>query len=123
MINSGSGIIIWRPLVTQMNTTNPFTMMMTDNGTLGLSATQNFAVTVISLAKPVILTLPPMSGQLVLRVNGDNGPDYQIRGSTNLMEWNVIFTTNAPVMPFVWTNNHNSLPANFFRVLAGPPFQ
>jgi fibronectin type 3 domain-containing protein len=121
-INSGSGVLTWRPLVTQANTTNAFTVMVADSGTPTKIATQSFVVTVTNLAKPVVSTVTPLVGQLVLQVNGASGPDYQIQSSTNLTGWTAVFTTNAPAMPFAWTNSTTGSPRNFFRILVGPPF-
>jgi hypothetical protein len=60
--------------------------------------------------------------QLLLQVNGSSGPDYEIQASTNLLNWNAVFVTNAPAMPFVWTNNLSNGPLNdFFRIVVGPP--
>jgi len=121
-ISATNGVVTWRPLVTQENTTNLFTVMVADNGTPNMSATQSFLVTVNPLSKPQ-LSIPSLSGgQLVLQVNGDSGPDYQIQSSTNLTDWSAIFTTNSPPMPFGWTNNDLSSPMKFFRAKAGPPF-
>jgi hypothetical protein len=123
VINTNNGVLSWRPLVTQANTTNPFTVMVADNGTPNMSATQSFSVTVSPLAPPQF-SAPVLlnGGQLVLQVNGANGPDYQIQASTNLTDWSSVFTTNSPTMPFTWTNDTTGSPMNFFRVLAGPPF-
>ena len=122
VMNAGSGVLTWRPLVTQANTSNPFTVMVADNGTPGMSATQSFTVTVTNLVRPVISNPLVAGGRLALQVNGAGGPDYQIQSSTNLMNWNVTLTTNSPAMPFFWTNGMVNQPRNFFRVLAGPPF-
>lgn len=122
VLNTNSGVLTWRPLVTQANTINPFTVMVADNGTPSMSATQSFVVTVTNLAKPVISSVTPLASQLVLQVNGASGPDYQIQSSTNLINWSAVYTTNAPAMPFAWTNSTTGSPLNFFRILAGPPF-
>ncbi len=122
VLDASSGVLTWRPLVSQANSTNPFTVMVADNGTPSLSATQSFTVTVSPLAQPQIGTASLNGGQLVLQVNGNDGPDYQIQSSTNLVDWNVVFTTNSPAMPFAWTNSTIGLPVNFFRIQAGPPF-
>jgi len=122
VLNTNSGVLTWRPLVTQANTTNPFTVMVTDNGTPSLSATQSFVVTVTNLAKPMISTVTALAGQLVLQVNGPNGPDYHLQSSTNLINWSEVFATNASALPFVWTNSSANQPVYFFRVLVGPPF-
>ncbi len=121
-LNASSGVLTWRPLVTQANTTNLFTVKVADNGTPSLSATQSFEVVVSPLVQPQLSTASLIGGQLVLQVNGANGPDYQIQSSTNLLNWSPVFTTNSPAVPFVWTNNVTSSRLNFFRVLVGPPF-
>jgi glucuronoarabinoxylan endo-1,4-beta-xylanase len=121
-INANSGVLTWRPLVTQANTTNPFTVMVADNGTPSMSATQSFVVAVSPLVQPRFSTVSLSGGQLMLQVNGASGPDYQIQASTNFVNWSAVFTTNAPPMPFVWTNSiTNGPPNNFFRIRVGPP--
>ena len=123
VLAGNSGVLTWRPLVTQANTTNAFTVMAADNGTPSLSATQSFIVTVNPLTQPQVSTVSLSGGQLMLQVNGDSGPDYQIQASTNLVNWNPIFITNSPAMPFTWTNNDANMPVIFFRIVVGPPFQ
>lgn len=119
-INTNTGVLLWRPLVTQANSSNQFRVVVTDNGTPSLSATQSFSVSVNALQPPALSSLFASGGQLVWQVNGDRGPDYQIQSSTNLINWSAVFTTNSPPMPLVWTNN-SSAPMNFFRVQVGPP--
>src|SRR5579862_2857920 len=119
-IDASSGVLSWRPLVAQANTTNPFTVVVTDNGTPNLSATQSFLVTVNPLARPQLSSMLLSGGQLVLQVSGDNGPDYQIQASTNLTDWNAVFTSDSPAMPFAWTNSTDDAQMNFFRVQARP---
>lgn len=122
VLNTNSGVLTWRPLVTQANTTNAFTVVVADNGTPSMSATQSFTATVSLLAPPQVSSAGLSGGQLVLQVSGDSGPDYQIQATTNLVNWSAVFTTNAPPMPFAWTNSNTALPMNFFRIQAGPPF-
>lgn len=120
-LNPNSGVLTWRPLVTQTGSTNSFTVKVADNGTPSLSATQSFVVTVTNLPPPQIAALSGSSGALILQVNGANGPDYQIQASTNLTDWSAVFTTNTPLLPFAWTNSNTGLPRNFFRIQVGPP--
>ena len=120
-LNVGSGVLTWRPLVTQANSTAHFTVKVADNGTPSLSATQSFSVTVSSLV-PTDLSIQLLSpDELALQVNGASGPDYQIQASTNLTDWTAVFTTNAPPVPFSWTNNVTNGQINFFRIRVGPP--
>jgi hypothetical protein len=120
VINAASGVLTWRPLVSQANSTNPFTVTVADDGTPSLSATQSFVVTVNPLAQPQFSQIAFSNGQFILQVNGDSGPDYQIQVSTNLADWNTVFTTNSPAMPFSWTNGASDSPMNFFRIVVGP---
>ena len=121
-ITSASGILTWRPLVTQANTTNAFTVMVADNGTPSLSTTRSFTVAVTNLASPQVSTVSANDGQLMLQVNGASGPDYQVQASTNLVNWTPVFTTNSPAMPFTWFATTTNGALSFFRILVGPPF-
>lgn len=121
-LNTNSGAFFWRPQVTDSNTTNSFTLIVADNGTPNLSATQSFAVTVNPLSPPTVASGTFINGQLAFQVSGDSGPDYAVQGSTNLADWNTLFITNSPAMPFSWTDTNAAiLPAQFYRIKAGPP--
>jgi hypothetical protein len=121
VINSTSGVLTWRPSVTQANTTNQFTVMVADSSLPAKNAVQSFTVTVTNLVLPQVSPISLSDGQLVLQVSGANGPDYQVQSSTDLINWSAVFTTNSPVMPFTWATGITDSPAQFFRILAGPP--
>ncbi len=53
-LNTNSGAFSFRPLVTQANSTNAFTLKVSDNGTPVLSATQSFSVVVNPLSAPAV---------------------------------------------------------------------
>ncbi|MGD0206547.1 MAG: hypothetical protein ABSC89_02925 [Verrucomicrobiota bacterium] len=59
-----------------------------------------------------------------LVATGAVGPDYTLWVSTNLMSWQVLFTTNSPVTPvtLVDTNFSDpfSAPVRFYRIQLGP---
>ncbi len=120
-INPASGVITWRPLIAQSGTNYPFMVVVTN--TANLAATQSFYVNVIRPQAPLISS-PAFSGkQFGFRISGDYGPDYTIQATTNLApaSWQIRFATNAPLVPFVWTETNTSLtPARFYRVLLGP---
>ena len=98
----------------------PQLIVVTTNGPL-LSATQSFRVTVITPAQPVLSEPRFTEGQFQLRVSGDAGPDYTLLGSTNLLDWAELFTTNSPALPFDWLDSDtNALPLRFYRVRLGP---
>jgi len=121
-IDTNSGVFTWRPLVTQANTTNPVTIMVSDNGSPSQSATQSFNVTVNPLTQPNVTPSAGAGGQLHLTVAGQVGPDYAVQASTNFTGWQTIFTTNSPPSPFDWTDpNTSTFPVRFYRVVLGPP--
>ena len=121
-LNTNSGAFAWRPLVSQANTTNAFTLKVTDSGSPSLTATQSFKVAVSPLALP-ILSLPAWNnGSFTLQVSGQAGPDYAVQVSTNLTDWSTVWTTNSPPTPFGWADtNASAAPFRFYRVLVGPP--
>src|SRR6185312_11886102 len=112
-IDASSGLLAWRPWISQANSTNPFTVMVADNSTPSLSATQSFLVMVNPLTHPMISQPALSNGQFVLQVNGDTGPDYQIQVSTNLTDWTTVFSASSPQLPFFWTNDTGGNPMNF----------
>jgi hypothetical protein len=121
-LNTNSGAFSWRPQVTDANTTNIFTLSVTDNGTPSLSATQSFTITVNPLTQPGLSSIGFTNGLFQFQVTGTTGPDYAVQSSTNLMSWNTLFIANSPVVPFLWSDtNSPSIPAQFYRVKVGPP--
>jgi hypothetical protein len=120
-LNTNSGGFSFRPLATQANSTNSFTLEVSDNGTPPMSATQSFSVVVNPLSAPGISNISLASGQLTFRVSGQSGPDYAIETSTNLTQWSSVFITNSPTLPFNWTDAATSSPVRFYRVKLGPP--
>jgi len=86
-----------------------------------LSATNRFNVVVNAVTNPVIDPLNLSPSQISIMVNGPQGPDYSLLSSSNLTSWQVLFTTNSPVLPVMFTEtNSGVLPANFYRVQIGP---
>ena len=120
-LNTNSGAFSFRPLVTQANSTNGFTLKVSDNGTPSLSATQSFSVLVNPLASPGISGVTFAGGQVGFNVGGQSGPDYEILMSTNLAQWSSVFITNSPVLPFNWKDTNSTSPQRFYRVKLGPP--
>jgi hypothetical protein len=121
-LNTNSGAFSWRPAVTNANTTNAFTLKVTDNGFPFLSATQSFNITVNPLTQPAAASIVLNNGQLGFQVSGQTGPDYAVQISSNLFDWSNLFITNSPAMPFSWMDtNPATLPAQFYRIKVGPP--
>jgi hypothetical protein len=120
-LNTSSGAFSFRPLVTQANTSNNFTLQVSDNGTPSLSATQGFAVVVNPLSAPAVSSVSVAGGQFSFSVGGQSGPDYAIESSTNLVQWSNVFITNSPALPFNWTATATNDPQRFYRIKLGPP--
>ena len=120
-IDAGSGIFNWRPAAAQANTTNQISIQAANNGTLGLSATQSFYVTVRPLNSPTASGIFVTNSQITLTVGGDFGPDYLIQVSTDLILWQNVFTNLSPTPPFNWTDTDAAnFTSRFYRVLLGP---
>ena len=119
-LNATNAVFSWRPLVSQANTTNPITVVATDNGSPVLSATNSFTVTVNPLAPPVVSSIANSGGQVSLVVTGATGPDYTLLTSTNLTVWQTLTTTNPQAMPLTLVDTHSNDPARFYRIQVGP---
>jgi len=56
-----------------------------------------------------------------MTINGITGPDYIVQISTNLFDWQNLFTNTSPAVPFTFTDTNAAVaPAQFYRVLLGP---
>jgi hypothetical protein len=120
IVDANSGVISWRPLVTQADSTNQFSVVVADNGSPILSATQTFNVVVNPLTLPG-MTGSVSNGRINLSVSGQLGPDYAVQGSTNLVDWNTLLITNPATMPFNWSTNAGASPKCYYRIKVGPP--
>jgi hypothetical protein len=110
--------------VTDARTTNPVTMMVADDGSPALSATQSFTITVSPLSLPAMPSAGWSNGHFTLRVtNSIVGPDYAVQVSSNLANWSTLFITNSPPTNFFqWTDtNAAAAPERFYRIKVGPP--
>ena len=102
-LNASSGVLFWRPLVSQAGTTNLFSECVTDSGSPAMSATQSFTVAVAALAQPICSSCIYTSGVFRLSISGVVGPDYIIQACTNLADqtWTTLRTNNPAVLPFL----------------------
>jgi glucuronoarabinoxylan endo-1,4-beta-xylanase len=114
-----NALFTWRAPVSQANTTNPVTVAVTDN-TTSLSATNTFKVIVNAITNPVTGSLNLAPGQVSLTVNGPQGPDYTFWTSTDLVNWQLMFTTNSPAIPFTITDTNATDPERFYKIQIGP---
>jgi hypothetical protein len=88
---------------------------------MGHRTSQTAQLTVPTTNPPAISAAAYADGIFTFQVDGDVGPHYVIQGSTNLTDWEFLFTTNPAVMPFGWIHSGASnFPARFFRVYYNP---
>ena len=107
--------------MSQRGTANLMTVVVANNGQPNLSATQNFMVTVLAPAQPVLGPTVFTNGVLQSLILGDFGPDYSVLKSTDLMNWASVFTTNSPLMPCLFMDSTaTNYRKGFFRVQLGP---
>jgi hyaluronate lyase len=119
-INPTNGLFTWRPASAQAGWIYDLAVVVTDNGTPNLSATQAFTVAVTPLNAPTLVETT-VHGSLALQVGGDFGLDYSVQASTNLVDWATVLATNQPTLPFVWTDtNTAAFSTRFYRVRLSP---
>jgi len=120
-LNSSNGVFSWRPPVSSANTTNPVLVQVINNGTPVLGATNQFTIAVNPLELPVITSISVSASQAVLMASGTLGPDYSLWASTNLVNWQIVVTSNSPALPvtLVDTNSY-AYQTRFYRVQIGP---
>ena len=111
---SSAGVVSGTPT---NGSTFSFIVQVTDK--VGATATEMFTIEIQDNA-PTISVESYTSGTITLLISGDAGPDYTIEASTNLVDWETVFTTNAPAMPFRWSDTAATNPVTFYRALLNP---
>jgi hypothetical protein len=124
LIDPASGLLTWRPTIAQSPSTNSISVVVSDNGSPGLSSTQTFLVTVRQPVRPQISSVMMKNGALQFNITGDSGLDYIIEISTNLSlpaSWLPVLSNTSAVLPVIITNpictNFNQ---QYYRILLGP---
>ena len=67
-------------------------------------------------APPTITSFGLSGGQFGITFTGDPGGTYGVTTSTNLVDWQIIFTTNAPALPYLWLDPDPVDPERYYRV-------
>jgi hypothetical protein len=120
-INSSNGLFSWRPGIAQRGTTNLFTVVVSNNGLPSLGASQSFTASVQAPARPAFGTASVVGGNFQTWVSGDAGPDYSVYGSINLINWQLILTTNPVTLPFLFVDRSASNASKqFYQIQLGP---
>ncbi len=86
----------------------------------GIMISREATLTVARPAPPVISAPVFTNGMFRLNVDGDPGHHYGVQRSSNLIEWQTVFSTNAPPLPLSWTDSNATTPHQFYRVLIEP---
>ncbi len=61
------------------------------------------------------------NNQFALLVQGSSASAYAIQTSSNLISWEDTFTTNSPLLPFLWVDsNYFASPQRFYRLKVTP---
>jgi pectate lyase len=79
------------------------------------AAPSSGAVLNVNYASPQISAATLNAGSITLTVTGSSGPDYILQVSTDLMNWQDLYTNHAPTPPFTW-NDAAGLNQRFYRV-------
>jgi len=119
-IDPTNGIFIWRPSVSQGNSTNIFAIRAADNGSPSLSGTNSFKVTVPAVNHPALSSISENAGRTTLAISGDAGPDYIVQTSTNLLNWVPLLTTNPAALPLTVSVTNGPDAQRFYRIQLGP---
>ncbi len=120
-IDPNSGLFTWRPAIAQSPSAPTIAIIVSDNGIPSMSATQSFVATVTRPATPNLSAISLTGNQIGFQISGDQGPDYIIQNSTNLVIWSSVATSTPATLPFSWMDtNAATLPVSFYRVLLGP---
>jgi hypothetical protein len=120
VINPTNGIFTWTPMQSQAGT-NHFSVIVTDNGSPPLSATQTFAVTVIATNEPPTLAAisnrTATAGTTLTVTNTANDPD----GDQLIFSLGPGAALNAAINPtngiFTWTPMQSQAGTNHFSVI------
>lgn len=123
-IDPATGVLMWRPTIAQSPSLYTFSVVVSDNASPSLSATQSFLVDVNRPARPQIGSPAYNDGLFQFEITGESGPDYVIETSTNLglpNGWEPVFSNGSPALPFTFANPvPSSLNQQFYRIRLGP---
>ena len=116
-VDPHSGLFSWQTSIPDSPTTATVIVKVSDGGTVPMYATQQFAISVVRPANPIIASPQWVAGQFGFTVSGKTGLAYTVWASTNLADWSLLCTTNPPAVPFqITVPEATNLPCRFYRV-------
>jgi len=88
----------------------------------GLSRSNTANVTVqFTNQQPIFFGIQMTNGAFLMNVAGAGGPDFTVLSSTNLLDWDNLFTTNSSPGYFTFgITDMMSMPQKFYRIRLGP---
>jgi hypothetical protein len=90
---------------------------VTDNGVPSLGDTKDFWVEVQTRLQELHLEAPTKTnGLFIVRLKGNVGLDYTLQGSSNLVQWHTVMTTNPGISPFLLTDTNPPPTLQYYRV-------
>ncbi len=114
-LNAGQGS---GPFAIAQVVSNVHLLATNSAGVIGLSSM--FDVVLLTNA-PAFTASSQINGTVLWTINGTNGLIYTFSVSTNLVQWDTLFTTNPPGTNFTWLYAApTNLPLQFLRMKLGP---
>jgi hypothetical protein len=114
-INASNGSISWTPAQAQVGSYD-VNVVVTDNGSPSLSATNTFKVTVTGNESRLAIQ-PLTSGLMQITITGDIGLNYELQKSTDLVVWDKLFGFQLSTSPFLYIDPESqAAPIRFYRL-------
>jgi hypothetical protein len=123
IVFGGSGASRTVTVTPQLNQTGPATLTISVTDGQGARGFATFELLVVpATPNPPALSNYSLSNQLFqVAISGDAGADYYIQASTNLTDWQTVFTNLNTTPPLLWTDSETTnFSSRFYRVLLGP---
>lgn len=123
IVFGGSGANRTVTITPQLGQTGTATITIIVTDAQGARGFATFDLTVVPAPpNPPVLSNYALSNQLFqVTITGDAGSDYYIQASTNLTDWQTVFTNLNAVPPVNWMDPQTTnFSRRFYRVLLGP---
>ncbi len=101
----------------QSSSSGAYSVIITNNA--GTATSTNALVSVTAPPASPQVSSPVFSGgAFSLTINGNSGQPITVQVSTNLTDWDDLFTTNPVALPFTWTDpSANTFSQRYYRIV------